>query len=477
MEIYSLKEAEPIIRKCQLIESTKGKWKDTLIDKHHYFIHLLLFRIIRGDNKEDTSFYVNLNSKELKSILGREYRSIIDNLKDLHLIEENTSYQAGSFSKSYRIVQSILNEGNYFKYTLRSEKFKAKIKLSLLYQTKQNENNTAVKKVLENTLKLMLLDEPIWFRPDPDIVDVIKIEPNSDNAITQKDNFPIHKDNPHKLYRYEEFRVALLNLNEYTDILRLIEEQVYYRPSVAKSGRIYHMATSIPRLIRKGLRTKDNEIIYEVDMASAQPSILMLEWLKSTLKDNVTDKVKSEIQLCKQLILDGGIYNHIKMNSKFYGGLTYEKLKKAVLSALNKENTNEKPINELRKIFPSFIRWIDSIKKEKGYKLVSHLGQSKEAELFVGVYEALPEDLFALIIHDCILTTEDGVKLVKEALIERVKQMYSGIISKSDDLDNLFKVDQVSFTNDQLNDHNYFTYAEKDEKMKQIYYDSLVDYD
>ena len=165
------------------------------------------------------------------------------------------------------------------------------------------------------------------------------------------------------------------------------------------------------------------------------------------------------------------------MNSKFYGGLTYEKLKKAVLSALNKENTNEKPINELRKIFPAFIRWIDSIKKEKGYKLVSHLGQSKEAELFVGVYEALPEDLFTLIIHDCILTTKDGVKQVKEALIKRTKQMYSGIISKSDDLDNLFKVDQVSFTNDQLNDHNYFTYVESDEKMKQIYYDSLVDYD
>lgn len=477
MEIYSLNEAELFISNCQLIESAKGKWKDTLIDKHHYFIHLLLFRIIRGDNEDDTSFYVNLNSKELKSILGREYRSIIDNLKDLHLIEENTSYQAGSFSKSFRVVQAILNKGNYFKYTLRSEKFKAKIKMSLLDKIKHNENNTAVKKVLENTLKLMLLNEPIWFRPDPDIVDVIKIEPNSDSPNIQKDYFPIHKDNPHRLFRYEEFRVALLKLNEHTDILRLIEEQVYYRPSVAKSGRIYHMATSIPRLIRKGLRTKDNEIIYEVDMASAQPSILMLEWLKSTLQINITDQVKSEIQLCKQLILDGGIYNHIKANSEFYGGLTYEKLKEAVLSALNKENTNEKPINELRKIFPAFIRWIDSIKKEKGYKLVSHLGQSKEAELFVGVYEALAEDLFSLIIHDCILTTKDGVKQVKEALIKRTKQMYSGIISKSDDLDNLFKVDQVSFTNDQLNDHNYFTYVESDEKMKQIYYDSLVDYD
>ncbi|MGC6501220.1 MAG: hypothetical protein ACON47_00645 [Flavobacteriaceae bacterium] len=474
MEIYSLKEAEPIISNCQLIESTKGKWKDALIDKHNYFINLILFRIIRGDNEDDTSFYVNLNSKELKPILGREYRSIIDNLKDLKLIEENRSYQAGSFSKSYRVVQTILNEGNYFKYTLKSEKFKAKIRKSLLNQTKQNENNTAVRKVLENTLKLMLLDEPIRFTPERDMLKVGKFKLNHPDAPTVV--FVTYKDNPHRLFRYEEFRVALLNLNEYTDILRLIEEQVYYRPSVAKSGRIYHMATSIPRLIRKGLRTKDNEIIYEVDMASAQPSILMLEWLKSTLKNNVTDKVKSEIQLCKQLILGGGIYYHIKMNSKFYGGLTYEKLKKAVISALNKKNTNEKPINELRKIFPAFIRWIDSIKKEKGYKLVSHLEQSKEAELFVGVYEALPEDIFTLIIHDCILTNKDSVKQVKEALIKRTKQMYSGIISKSDDLDNLFKVDQVSFTNDQLNDHNYFTYVESDEKMKQIYYDSLVDY-
>ena len=40
------------------------------------------------------------------------------------------------------------------------------------------------------------------------------------------------------------------------------------------------MVASIPRLIRNCLRSKKNELLYEVDMASAQPSILILEYLK-----------------------------------------------------------------------------------------------------------------------------------------------------------------------------------------------------
>ena len=51
----------------------------------------------------------------------------------------------------------------------------------------------------------------------------------------------------------------------------------------------------MPRQVRKCLRTKKNELIWEVDMSSAQPSIIFLEWLKWT-KKNYNNKFKEEIK-------------------------------------------------------------------------------------------------------------------------------------------------------------------------------------
>jgi hypothetical protein len=52
---------------------------------------------------------------------------------------------------------------------------------------------------------------------------------------------------------------------------------------------------------------------------------------------------------------------------------------------------------------------------------VSHIGQSAEANIFINVFKDLPEDMFSLIIHDCILTTEPKTKLVQDRLIARTK--------------------------------------------------------
>ena len=84
------------------------------------------------------------------------------------------------------------------------------------------------------------------------------------------------------------------------------------------------------------------------------------------------------------------------------------------------------------------------MKTSKGHEAVSHLGQSSEANIFVEVYKGLPDDIFSLIIHDCILTTKDNTRMVKTLLMNRVKELYKGVIKKETNLDKLFKVDKVS---------------------------------
>ena len=52
--------------------------------------------------------------------------------------------------------------------------------------------------------------------------------------------------------------------------------------------------------------------------------------------------------------------------------------------------------------------------------------------------------MFSLIIHDCIITTNENTDLVKTLLIKKVKEIYQNVLSKNSDLDRLFKVEKVS---------------------------------
>ena len=51
----------------------------------------------------------------------------------------------------------------------------------------------------------------------------------------------------------------------------------------------------------------------------------------------------------------------------------------------------------------------------------------------------IPDEKFALIIHDCILTTEKDVLLVKKLLEDRIRKLFDGVILEHHNLDKLFK--------------------------------------
>ena len=143
-------------------------------------------------------------------------------------------------------------------------------------------------------------------------------------------------------------------------------------------------------------------------------------------------------------MIEGGVYKHIKDNSLYLANMDYAKMKKNILTSLNSNINSSDLSKEMKALFPSFIRWVNNIKSSKGHEAVSHFGQSSEANIFVKVYKGLPDDIFALIIHDCILTTKENTTMIKGLLIYRIRELYKWVIREETKLDKLFKVSLIS---------------------------------
>ena len=175
-------------------------------------------------------------------------------------------------------------------------------------------------------------------------------------------------------------------------------------------------------------------------MSAAQPTLIMLEWLKVANESE-------EASLIRSLILNGKIYSHIQQNTTYFKSMKYGKLKKEVLQGLYEEFISSNRNKALKTLFPNFINWVNKTKKGN-YKTVSHIGQKLEADIFVEVYKKLPKEIFSLIIHDSILCMEQDTNAIKELLIKRTKEVFPILISEN--LDKLFKVSIVSIKDEDL---------------------------
>ena len=359
----------------------------------------------------------------------------------LGIIIENPKYSTNKFSKSFSLTPKAIKLETEETH-IYSKKFNSKIKALSEINFRETYSHPILKKILDNTAKLLVVEEPLYY--------VEQIIPQPKYVETNERLIDISEEvNSFRVDRYDAYYSSFYALNEITDPEVLFNYSLNYRPSVVKSGRIYHTIASMPKLIRECLRTKSNELIWEVDMTSAQPSIIFLEWLNYA-KKNYKNSIKSEYDLCLKLLLSGGIYAYIQDNSEYFKDLSYKKLKQSILAAINAKNKPTKQNKELSRLFPNVMLWVNAIKKKSGYKKVSFIGQNAEANIFVEVYKNLPDKEFALIIHDCILTTKKNIETVKTLLENRVRELYQDIITPQNKLDNLFKTELVSIPDEML---------------------------
>jgi len=455
-------------------ESTKGK-KLLLLDRCNWLITRIIS--INLHYNEPIENYVNLHSSHLKRFLtNRNYKGIQDCLYGLGIIQKNGTYSTDRFSKSFKLTAKAIDLG-IIETTILTDKFNRQYERINDQLIEKTLSNPLLKKIAINTAKLKVVEnesflQEAYYNP-LEHIKKDKFEAMSDeecegflNELELK--FSKDKDYLFKVMRYKEYYRGFKSLNSIDDPLQVLKLYVNYIPSIANTGRVYHTFASMPRQVRKCLKTKSNELIWEVDMSSAQPSIIFLEWLKWA-KNNYSNKFKDEYELCLKLLLDGGIYKYIESNSEYFNDLSYEKLKKSILSAINAENKpTTPPKKELSRLFPNVMMWVNAIKKKSGYKEVSFLGQSAEANIFVEVYKEIPDEKFALIIHDCILTTKKDVLLVKKLLEDRVRKLFSDVILENHNLDKLFKTSLVSIRDEELmeNKLNKFYDKIKEPKIK-----------
>ena len=441
MNQYSIKGFPNLLTTSTQFSKLKTREKKLLLlDRCNWFISSIIKEHLKLDFPYGT--YVNLHSQILKKYLGdRTYKDVQMCLIGLGIIIENPKYSTNKFSKSFSLTPKAIKLETEETH-IYSKKFNSKIKALSEINFRETYSHPILKKILDNTAKLLVVEEPLYY--------VEQIIPQPKYVETNERLIDISEEvNSFRVDRYDAYYSSFYALNEITDPEVLFNYSLNYRPSVVKSGRIYHTIASMPKLIRECLRTKSNELIWEVDMTSAQPSIIFLEWLNYA-KKNYKNSIKSEYDLCLKLLLSGGIYAYIQDNSEYFKDLSYKKLKQSILAAINAKNKPTKQNKELSRLFPNVMLWVNTIKKKSGYKKVSFIGQNAEANIFVEVYKNLPDKEFALIIHDCILTTKKNIETVKTLLENRVRELYQDIITPQNKLDNLFKTELVSIPDEML---------------------------
>lgn len=427
MKLYSIRNLESLLLKHRNYSSIISKHhRELFIDKCNW----LITEIIRNQISSEKGLgeLVNIHSKVLQSFLGNRYNSIVEALVEVDIVFLNKKYSSGKFTKSYALRKN-LDEDDYKMVSVCSKVFKKKLNEYVKAQAKEAKINPILHKINCNTLKLQLTNNPALFLMD---------FPLNYKSLNQGTLVWREESVQQRLNKYEAYFKAFRTLNKTDSLNDLYQLPIFFQPRINPLGRVYHIGASMPRLIRKICVTKSNELIYEVDMASAQPSLLILEWIRSL------NTITNEAKKCLKLVANGGVYKYLVDHSEILRDMDYGKMKKEILTTFNGEYKPTKLYKELKALLPGLIKWIDNIKINEGYKKVSHRGHSAEANVFVEVYKNLPDNIFALLIHDCILTNEDKTQLVRDKLIERVRELYKDVIPKELNIDKLFKTDKVS---------------------------------
>ncbi len=428
----------------------KSREKDNALDKANWLVSYIIDTNLKT-NSEITN-YVNIPSKKLKPTLGNKYLDVINVLVDQGLIVSNNKYSVNRYSKSYRLTSKLYKGRQIISVDLKSKRFSNRLDKLRSYDQQEVLKNPLYVKIISNTLKISFINDFVHYIPMPEPIGTREI---NGHIMTE------YEDNDFQMNRYSEFAKILNQLNEETEANQLNKMSLYFSPVKSDYGRLYHFICSVPSRVRELIRTKENELIYEVDMSSAQLTILILEWIKSGHHNKAKSK---ELQLITELLIKGGMYDYIQSESKHFGDMSYKNLKVSILKIINAKYNPGEGNKELERLFPGFMHWVNGIKQKKGHESVSHIHQKAESDIFIKVYEELPNEMFALPIHDCIISTKKNIKQIQERLIQRFDDLYGKFIPTFESLDNVFRINRVSLEDEELPSYQERNLKESDYK-------------
>lgn len=223
-----------------------------------------------------------------------------------------------------------------------------------------------------------------------------------------------------------------------------------------KGGRFYSMMVGMGKEFRRNCLTLDGERIVEVDVSSAQPTLLGLkikqdtgkttEWLQHCLKGDFYEWVKKQTGVkvdrskVKKYIMRFLFSCYGSNLSKTYDGehfppdaktykKGYRKFEQRLTSYLKKNEPEVYDLVEYHKRHPHWVEkfWTDSWRKKRKGKWCSFLPvemQRLEVEYIKACLSKLPEDMKFYTIHDAICVRESEGTKVKEVMEQVSMDMY-----------------------------------------------------
>lgn len=359
-------------------------------DKYYFIITFIFYGRIFDKSKNSDSF-TQLYSPFLKGTINGRYKDKLQDLINMKVIETDNHYIKKRKSKAYRLTEHYRN---------------AKIKQVKIIDEKIISNYLNYKE--EQKKKITESNYEYLFK----CLEQIEIEYES--AINYLND---HAEN------FEQFNAW------YCSIERIHNKDWFFIIDKT-AGRVHNNITNLAKIFRPFLSFQSNKLI-EIDIANCQPllfNVLISRYLlRNTSAYNCGINLpyvpqNSDLRLYKEITEQGSFYEYMKkelgineerdlfkirMFTKLFYGRVFESEEKTAF----------------KKIFPEVSKIIDHYKKINHRDLAIDL-QRVEAEIMINtvVPRLAEKKIFALTVHDSILTTTENVKLVQEIIKDEFKK-------------------------------------------------------
>lgn len=244
-------------------------------------------------------------------------------------------------------------------------------------------------------------------------------------------------------------------------IAQIKEGDIFCKSDV--SGRLYHPFTTMPRIFREFVQI-DGKHLIGFDIRSAQPffmlvlslapsnilenieknALLTLSYYRNTKKNKEIQRLETALTTLKELrssrdilnfsssftrlVMEHDIYSEIQklVSSELQENWDRDKAKKELITMLNGNPKSHFKYNHrlhaiMKSAFPELIKMLDLIKRHD-YLTASTILQMTESTIMLdmiagGILKEHP-DFPLLTLHDCIYTTADNARIVKDAIHE-----------------------------------------------------------
>lgn len=236
-------------------------------EKYCWFIHTVINEAQERRNHYEG--YVNLSSNLIGHFLGEAYYTgIIEVLKSSGIIEENSSYSVGAFSKSYRLLPAYSDRAIEF-IPFETSKAQGYIRKLIRWQ----EQKLAA--ILENPIYRCLYEN------------LCNVEFNAIEA----GEFLNANRSSLSTEEFDSRKIAI----------RKLATQNYFFTVDENTGRVYNNITSLPREFRKFLRINE-EVLSHLDIRNSQPVLFC-----PLLTDFLTDAYENHKALYQDPDLEAGL--------------------------------------------------------------------------------------------------------------------------------------------------------------------------